>query len=165
MDSFNVLNIPAYQRKRSIAAKAKRKPISPKARPRKRTRRYAPPLIEEISIQPRTTSEEMFPNPLDNFSESAESREPEYDKEIREMMICGHCEGYFDKIEVAVVKLTSTLREGDRILFETTDGLFEQTVSSMQINRKQISMARSGSDIGLKVLMEPKVGGNVYKVI
>ena len=83
----------------------------------------------------------------------------------REMKKCGICEGYFEKIDVAIVKLTSPLREGDQIIFEKPSGLFEQEVNSMQINRKDVRLARTGSDIGLKVSHEPTVGGTVYKVI
>ncbi|MBI2634505.1 hypothetical protein HYW82_02440 [Candidatus Peregrinibacteria bacterium] len=81
------------------------------------------------------------------------------------MKTCGVCEGYFDKIEVAIIKLTGTLKVGERIIFEKIDGLFEQKVESMQINRKDVKRAKAGSDIGLKVAMKPNVGTTVYKVI
>jgi hypothetical protein len=35
----------------------------------------------------------------------------------------------------------------------------------MQINHKDVKLAKSGSDIGLKVVIPPKIGGNVYKVL
>ncbi|MBU1992423.1 translation elongation factor-like protein [Patescibacteria group bacterium] len=80
------------------------------------------------------------------------------------MRICGECEGYFDKIDVAIVILSGTLRVGDRVVFETSTGLFEQVVESMQINRKNVQIARPGSDIGMKVYIEPRKGGTVYRV-
>lgn len=90
--------------------------------------------------------------------------EPETISGLREMEICGVCDGYLGKIEVALIELTDTLRKGDRVLFETEDGLFEQTVSSMQIDRKDVKIARRGSGIGMKVLREPKKNGKVYRV-
>lgn len=81
------------------------------------------------------------------------------------MKKCGIVEGYYDSIKVVVISVTSPIRTGDSLIFEQTGGLFEQEVSSMQINKKDVSLARSGSDIGMKVIIEPKVGTNVYKVI
>jgi hypothetical protein len=81
------------------------------------------------------------------------------------MKTCGICEGYFDNIDVAIIKVTSPIRVDDRLIFEKDEGLFEQSVKSMQINRKDVTLAKSGSDIGIKVEMKPKVGTNVYKVI
>jgi hypothetical protein len=175
MDDLNVLNIPAFQRKRSINAHAKKqtsymrmRPSAKIVKPAKKTRaRTTTTRLEEslIDIPARQTfpSQDLFPEPI--FG-TEETYEPEANKsKFREMKICGKCEGYFDKIDVAVVMLTSSLRVGDSIFFETNDGLFEQEVTSMQIDRKDISLARAGNDIGLKVLMTPKVGGLVYKSI
>lgn len=81
------------------------------------------------------------------------------------MQICGICEGYFDKIEVAIIKVTSPFRIGDSIIFEKQDGLFEQEIKSMQLNRKDITLATTGSEIGLKVYQKPIIGSQVYKVM
>lgn len=179
---MNVLNIPAFQRKRSISAHEKRTALSTRPRPTKklrttrsiRTTRSTPRTrrsisqIEEHSIsnpfRSSLPSEDLFPSPIIDEAEIIET--PTIQREsFREMQICGRCEGYFDNIDVAVIQLTSSIRNGDFILFETDNGLFEQEISSMQINRQDISIARAGDDIGLKVLSRPKVGGSVYKVI
>jgi len=132
MNKTNNLNIPAYQRKRSLAAKA-----------RKTTTRAK-------TIKPvRTTRKRPITS----------TQGP------REMKICGHCDGFFDKIDVAVIKLTSPIRIGDIIIFEKNEGLFEQEILSMQINRQDVTIAHAGDDVGLKVIMKPKVGTPVYKVI
>ncbi len=81
------------------------------------------------------------------------------------MKTCGICEGYFDNIEVAIVKVTSPIRINDKIIFEKQDGLFEQEVKSMQINRKDVTLATTGSEIGLKVYQQPTVGAPVYKIV
>lgn len=169
MKEIDTLNIPAFKRKRSISARARKTPsynkVIKKTTTRKRVTRPKFAYEEDISDIPvrqqMLEQDDVFPDPLDvnPFTTSKNSNE------TREMKICGTCDGYFDKIEVAVFQLTSPLRQGDTILFETTNGLFEQPVDSMQINRKDVRLARSGSDIGLKVLEIPKVGGTVYKVI
>lgn len=177
MDDLNILNIPAFKRKRSIAAKAKRtasaipKITKPKrtSTTRKRTtsrKRASNRLVQEalsdIPIRDEFPSPDFFPEHIEDVEIL---RQKAADEDLREMKLCGKCDGYFDNIDVAVIALTSALREGDRIIFETGEGLFEQTVASIQIDRKPVKIARSGSDIGLKVLLKPRVGGNVYKVL
>lgn len=162
MEDLNILNIPAYQRKKSLDAKAKkttqraRKPVLGKTKERPAKSRLKM-TIEELSVQENIVPTRDFVMPESMIEKS--------ELETREMKVCGFCEGYFDKINVAIIKLTTTLRKGDQIIFEKNDGLFEQTVTSMQIDRKEISYARPGADIGMKVAMNPKVGAPVYKVI
>lgn len=176
MEEINPLNIPAFKRKRSIAAKARRKPAyetaiakQPKKHKtaiRKRQQRYLnEETLMDIPVKRLLPSQEIFPDPMLDMKDEDEPNYKKSNSEIREMKRCGICEGYFDKINVAVIKLTSPLRQGDIIIFEQEDGLFEQEVTSMQINRKDISLARTGSDIGLKVMLKPKVGTPVYKLI
>lgn len=182
------INIPAYQRKRSIAAKAKKKPSyletaldrAIKAKKQHKKQRAARPTksreidrnqsvesyiqspnnFEELSIQTTSVlpSQELFPDPFHDMPASRKS-------EFREMKTCGVCEGYYEKIEVAIIRVTNPLRVGDSIIFEKPDGLFEQEIKSMQIDRKDITLATTGSEIGLKVLQKPTVGSPVYKVI
>lgn len=153
MDEPNPLNIPAYQRKRSLSAKARRKPKATTAR-KKSTARSNDIFTLPVRNSEFPTTETVLPN-------IPETKKPN----IREMKVCGQCDGYFEKINVAIIKVTSPLRKGDTIIFEKKDGLFEQMIESMQINHKDVSLAKSGSDIGLKVPFEPIVGGNVYKVL
>lgn len=81
---------------------------------------------------------------------------------LKEMRTCGKVSGYLEKIQVAIVDVSSSIRAGDRIIFESEHGLFEQTVESMQIDRQDVVTAYSGDCIGMKVLAEPKKNGNVY---
>lgn len=155
-EEINILNIPAYQRKRSIAAKGRKRTTNSKvSTTNTRTRKKVETV--EMAIESNLQSHNLFPEPI--------QLNKNHQSEIREMKICGICEGYFEAIDVAIIKLTTALREGDIILFEKNDGLFEQKVKSMQIDRKPVNLARTGSDIGLKTCMQPKVGGTVYKVI
>jgi len=72
---------------------------------------------------------------------------------------------YFDKISVAAIKLTAPLKVGDKILFRDHNGnLFEQEITSMQINRQDISSAKKGDEIGIKVNGRIHDGNKVYLV-
>lgn len=164
MEEVKIENIPAFQRKRAISAKARKleknqyKLPTTNLKPTKTRKR--PSQKDEYSTDIPIHDE--FPNPENLETLRTPSRRS---AGIKEMKICGNCDAYFESINVAVIKLTSPLREGDEILIEKNDGLFQQIVTSMQIDRKAVSLARSGSDIGLKVLLPPKVGGTVYKII
>lgn len=168
MDQSNTINIPAYQRKRSIAAKARKKPSYLQPIKLKKARKLkAKPLQNQDNYSP------LLDIPLRSINEGndrffTDPIIPEFKKqhsENREMKACGICEGYFEKIEVAVIKVTSAIRKGNILIFEKHDGLFEQELSSMQINHKDVQLATTGSDIGLKVWQKPTVGGQVYKII
>jgi hypothetical protein len=84
---------------------------------------------------------------------------------VREMRACGVVELFFDKIDVVAIKLNGSIRVGDKLVYETQDGLFEQEVESIQIDREEVMTAYTGDDVGIRVQMAPKKGGNVYKVI
>ena len=151
----NSTNIPAYQRKRKIAA-LERKTVTKKPRKTTRKRRITR-KVQEMSVPTQS-----FIQPI--FGRVEEIPEVKH-KKVREMRLIGRCDGYFDKINVAIVKLITPLREGDRIVFEKDRGLFEQTVDSIQIDRKDVRIAHAGDDVGMKVALKPKVGASVYKVL
>ncbi|MGA2682058.1 MAG: translation elongation factor-like protein [Candidatus Bathyarchaeia archaeon] len=75
----------------------------------------------------------------------------------------GHVTHFFSKIGVAVVELTLPLAVGDRILVKGPLTDFEQTVDSMQIDRKAIERAEGGQSIGLKMVQAAKERDTVYK--
>ena len=67
------------------------------------------------------------------------------------MKEAGKVSHYFSKIGVAVIELSSDLKEGDKIHIKghTTD--FEQNVKSMQIEHDKVNEAKAGQSIGMKV--------------
>ena len=73
---------------------------------------------------------------------------------------------YFDKINVAVVKLTKgDLKVGDKVKLVSREGKdFEQTVSSMQIEHADIDIAQSGDEFGLKVQKPVKDKSEILKI-
>lgn len=71
---------------------------------------------------------------------------------------------YYDKIGVAVVKVASSIKVGDRIKISGHDKEFEQEVASMQVEHQNINQAKKGDDVGMKVDQPVKDGDEVYKV-
>jgi putative protease len=83
----------------------------------------------------------------------------------RELKEVGRVTHYFTKIGVAVVNLTDTLSVGDKILVKGAVTNFEQTVESMQIEHKNVSIAQSGQSVGLKVNQRVREGDKVYRIV
>ncbi len=71
---------------------------------------------------------------------------------------------YYGNIGVAVVELSGKLSVGDKVKFGDGENDFEQTVGSMQIEHKDISSAKKGDAIGLKVDEKINEGADVYLV-
>lgn len=83
---------------------------------------------------------------------------------VRVEKLVGTVTHYFPKISVAVVKLHDEVREGDEIHFSGAHTNFRQRVGSMQIEHQNISIARKGEEIGLKVEMPVREGDQVFRV-
>ena len=76
----------------------------------------------------------------------------------------GKVEHYYTKFKVGVVKLSGTLKVGDKIRIKGATTDFEQTVDSMQIEQDKIDEAKKGKSIGLKVKDHVRQNDVVYKV-
>ena len=76
----------------------------------------------------------------------------------------GKVSDFFAHPVVAGVDLTGTLKVGDRIHIKghTTD--LEMTVSSMQINNANVTEAKAGDAVGIKVTERVRHGDIIYKV-
>ena len=69
---------------------------------------------------------------------------------------------WYDKIGVAVVKLTDKLSKGDKIMVKRGDEEFEDTVSSLQIDHQDVSSAKKGDDAAMKLSQRTKEGAEVF---
>jgi putative protease len=71
---------------------------------------------------------------------------------------------YFPHVQAAVIRLKKPLTNGDTVKIKghTTD--LTQIVSSMQIDRIEISSAKKGDEIGLKVNSRVRQQDKVYKI-
>jgi selenocysteine-specific translation elongation factor len=76
----------------------------------------------------------------------------------------GKVSDFFAHPVVAGIDLTGTLKVGDRVHIKghTTD--IEMTVNSMQINNVNVTEAKAGDAIGVKVTERVRHGDSVYKV-
>jgi selenocysteine-specific translation elongation factor len=78
--------------------------------------------------------------------------------------IVGKVSDFFAHPVVAGIELTASLKVGDKIHIKghTTD--LELVIDSMQINNVDVSQAKAGDSIGIKVSERVRRGDTVYKV-
>ncbi len=76
----------------------------------------------------------------------------------------GTVSSYFNHVNVAAIKLSGTLKVGDKVHIKghTTD--FEQKVGSMQIDRKDVKTAKKGDHIGISVSEKVRPNDKVFLV-
>ena len=76
----------------------------------------------------------------------------------------GSVSDFFAHPVVAGIELTATLKQGDRIHItgHTTD--IEMTVESMQIDNVDVTEAKAGDAVGIKVSDRVRQGDTVHKV-
>ena len=77
----------------------------------------------------------------------------------------GRITHYFSNIEVAVIELEAPIKDGDTIrVVGGQDTDFEQKISSMQIEHKEVASAKKGDSIGIKVNQKVHEGYKVYRI-
>ena len=69
---------------------------------------------------------------------------------------------WYDKIGVAVVKLSGPLAKGDKIKLKKGDEEFDDTVSSLQVDHKDVASAKKGADAAIKLSHKAKEGASVF---
>ena len=71
---------------------------------------------------------------------------------------------FFNKINVAVIKLDDELNVGDEISIEGATTNFTQKVDSMQVEHNNLEKAEKGMEIGMKVKDSVRKGDKVFRV-
>jgi len=76
----------------------------------------------------------------------------------------GEVTHFFDKISVALLALTDTIRVGDTVhlLGRSTD--FQQEVTSLQIEHQPVSEAGTGQEVAMKVKQRVHPRDAVFKI-
>lgn len=71
---------------------------------------------------------------------------------------------YYDKLGVAVVRLSGSLEAGDTIKVAKAENDFTMKVGSMQIDHEAVKAGKAGDEVAIKVENPTKEGAVVYKV-
>ncbi|MFO8015966.1 MAG: EF-Tu/IF-2/RF-3 family GTPase [Candidatus Woesearchaeota archaeon] len=83
----------------------------------------------------------------------AEEKSEETRKEIGEVL------HYYSKIGVGVLKLSGGLKVGDEIEIRGATTGFKQKVDSMQVDHEEITEAKPGDEVGIKLAGKAREGG------
>lgn len=71
---------------------------------------------------------------------------------------------YYGNLNVGIIELTDILKVGEAIHIKGHTSDFTQSVDSMQIEHANVSEAKSGDVIGIKVMQKVHPHDKVYKV-
>lgn len=72
---------------------------------------------------------------------------------------------YYGNLAVGIIELSDILKVGDTIHVKGYSEDFNQTVDSMQIEHANVSEAKTGDSVGIKVIQKVHPGDKVFKVI
>lgn len=76
----------------------------------------------------------------------------------------GEVTHYYNKIQVAVVRLHADLEVGTRLQFVGEKSSFKQKLDSMQIDREPVQSAGRGDEVGVKVKKPVLIGETVFLI-
>ncbi|MER3406953.1 MAG: hypothetical protein C4278_00770 [Patescibacteria group bacterium] len=81
-------------------------------------------------------------------------------------ILVGKVKHFYGHIPAIVVELNEDLKIGDRISIRKKNGeeRFNQTVESMEIERKKVQEAKAGEEVAILVVGKAKTGDLVYKI-
>jgi len=74
----------------------------------------------------------------------------------------GKVNHWYDKAQVAVVKLSGSIKVGDKIKVKKGDTEFEETVSSMQVDHKAVEAGKKGDEVAIQLSGKTKEGAVIY---
>lgn len=86
-------------------------------------------------------------------------------KSNKKEKLIGKISHYFSNIKVAVIELSSPLKKNDTIRIvggQETD--FDQKVSSMQVDHKEVKSAKKGDSVGVQIGEKVREGYKVFKI-
>lgn len=78
--------------------------------------------------------------------------------------IIGKVSDFFARPVVAGIELTGSLKVGDKIKIKGHTTELEMTVGTIQINNANVTEAKAGDSIGIKVTDRVRKGDNVYRI-
>jgi hypothetical protein len=82
--------------------------------------------------------------------------------QLKAEILAGEVTHFFDKIKVCVIKPERILKVGDQLHFKGSVTDFRQRLDSMQIDHAPVMTASKGSEVGLKVKKEVRIGDKVF---
>ena len=76
----------------------------------------------------------------------------------------GEVSSYFSHVGVAAIKLSASLKVGDKIHIKGSTTDIEEKIESMQIENKTVKEAKKGDHVGIKVKDKVRPNDTVFLV-
>jgi len=77
----------------------------------------------------------------------------------------GRITHYYDHLNVAVMRLTDSLKLGDKIHIRGRTADFTQRVASMEVNHHTVVWVKPGDNVAIKVIEPVHEHDSVYRVV
>lgn len=147
------IKVSRTKSKKAKVLKQKVKRTKPKARRPKK------PRAKKAAKKAKAALRKVKPAPKRVKKPVAKPQMP-----LPEMELVGEVTHYFPHVSAGVIDVAKPIALGDNLYIKgfTTD--FKQKVTSMQINRVPIQVAKQGDEIGLSVDQRVRAGDKVYKI-
>ena len=71
---------------------------------------------------------------------------------------------FYPKAGVAIIELVSGARKGDRIIVRGSLTKLQQTIDSMEYEHTQVSVAKPGQSVGVKIIGRARKNDMVYRL-
>lgn len=102
---------------------------------------------------------------VDTYPQGSRGAQSQFESSsLRSYIEIGTVTAVLTKIQVVIIKLSTTLKTGEVLLFETDGQMFEERADSIQIDRKNVKTAKKNAEIGMKISRLPRNGSKVYRV-
>jgi putative protease len=75
----------------------------------------------------------------------------------------GEVTHYYGNLGVAIVKFSKAVKVGAQLHFKGATTDFEEVIKSMQYDHKDISEAKKGQEVGIKVSEKVREGDQVFQ--
>ena len=83
-------------------------------------------------------------------------------KKVKKVKPLGKVTHWYDNINVAVVRLTGSMKTGDKVKIKRGEEEFEEIIESMQLNHEPIKAGKKGQEIAIKLIGKTKDGAEVF---
>ena len=155
--------VPARKAPKKRRLKARKAPFKTSRKPNRAVKR---PAARVASSKPKAKAVKVpAPKPVPAAKTVAVKSKTPQIKVKSVGILVGGVTHYFDRIKVCVIRIDREhIKKGDRLLIKGPKGEIFQNVSSMQIENEDVTSAKKGQMIGLKVSKPVFVNDEVYKV-
>lgn len=85
-------------------------------------------------------------------------------KEDSQEKLIGKIVHYYGNISVGIIELSDDLKSGDTIHVKGEKTDFQQEVQSMQFDHQDVTEARAGSQVGVKLKEKVREGDSVFRL-